>query len=112
MVADNKPLVVEDLARDRRFANNPLLKDRGLRFYAGIPLRAANGQPIGSLCLLDVKPRRFSEREQQLLQEFAAEAMEAIGATAPHSSIRRAGAYFTVNFIFGSASSCKLQPAS
>ncbi|MEO5720994.1 MAG: AI-2E family transporter [Chthoniobacterales bacterium] len=86
VVADNKPLVVEDLARDRRFANNPLLKDRGLRFYAGIPLRAANGQPIGSLCLLDVKPRRFTEREQRLLQEFAAEAMEAIGATAQRPS--------------------------
>ncbi len=84
VVAANKPLVVEDLARDRRFANNPLLKDRGLRFYAGIPLRAANGQPIGSLCLLDTKPRRFTEREQKLLQEFAAEAMEAIGAIALH----------------------------
>ena len=86
VVAANKPLVVEDLARDRRFANNPLLKDRGLRFYAGIPLRAANGQPIGSLCLLDTKPRRFTEREQKLLQEFAAEAMEAIGAIALHRS--------------------------
>ena len=78
VIASNEPLVIEDLARDRRFANNPLLKDRGLRFYAGIPLRAGNGQPIGSLCLLDTKPRRFSEREQRLLQEYAEEAMEEI----------------------------------
>jgi GAF domain-containing protein len=74
----NEALVIEDLARDRRFANNPLLKERGLRFYAGIPLRAANAQPIGSLCLLDTKPRRFSEREKWLLQEFAEEAMDEI----------------------------------
>jgi len=78
VIASNEPLVIEDLARDRRFANNPLLKERGLRFYAGIPLRAANGQPIGSLCLLDKRPRSFSEREQRLLQEYAEEAMEEI----------------------------------
>jgi len=81
VIASNEPLVVEDLARDRRFANNPLLKDRGLRFYAGIPLRAPNGQPIGSLCLLDIKPRRFGEREQRLLQEYADQAMEEIIAS-------------------------------
>ncbi len=78
VVAANQPLIVEDLARDDRFANNPLLKERGLRFYAGIPLRAPNGQPIGSLCLLDTRPRRFGEREQRLLQEYANEVMEEI----------------------------------
>ena len=88
VIAGNEALVIEDLARDRRFANNPLLKERGLRFYAGIPLRAANGQPIGSLCLLDTKPRRFSEREQRLLQEYAEEAMEEI---APRSGQTEGG---------------------
>lgn len=82
VVAGNKPIVVEDLARDRRFANNPLVKERGLRFYAGIPLRASNGQPIGSLCLLDTKPRRFEERDKRLLQEYAEEAMEEIASAA------------------------------
>ena len=35
----------------------PLLKEHGIRFYAGIPLLAPNGQPIGALCLMDMKPR-------------------------------------------------------
>ncbi|MBA2585003.1 MAG: AI-2E family transporter, partial [Chthoniobacterales bacterium] len=77
VVASNDALVVEDLARDRRFANNPLLKERGLRFYAGVPLRS-NGLPIGSLCILDTKPRRMTEHEKRLLQIIAEDVMEEI----------------------------------
>ncbi len=71
-VKANETLVVEDISRDRRFANNPLLKDLGLRFYAGTPLRI-NKLPVGTLCLLDVKPRRFSEENRRLLQVLAEE---------------------------------------
>jgi predicted PurR-regulated permease PerM len=76
VIASNDALVVEDIARDRRFANNPLLKEHGFRFYAGVPLRAPNGQPVGSLCVLDAKPRKISEREKRLLQVLAEEVME------------------------------------
>lgn len=76
VIASNDALVVEDIARDRRFANNPLLKQHGFRFYAGVPLRAPNGQPVGSLCVLDAKPRKISEREKRLLQVLAEEVME------------------------------------
>jgi methylmalonyl-CoA mutase cobalamin-binding subunit len=75
VIANDELLVVEDLARDRRFANNPLLKERGLRFYAGAPLRS-NNLPIGSLCILDIKPRRLSEREKRLLEVIAEDVME------------------------------------
>jgi GAF domain-containing protein len=54
---------------------NPLLKERGLRFYAGAPLRS-NNLPIGSLCILDIKPRRLSEREKRLLEVIAEDVME------------------------------------
>ena len=69
--------MVEDLARDRRFANNPVLKERGLRFYAGAPLRS-NNLPIGSLCLLDIKPRRMTDRDKRLLEVMADDVMEEI----------------------------------
>ncbi len=85
VVAKNQVMVVEDLARDRRFANNPLLKEHGVRFYAGVPLLAPNGQPIGSLCLMDMKPRQLTEREKRLLQEYANEVMEEIAKRAPQS---------------------------
>jgi predicted PurR-regulated permease PerM/methylmalonyl-CoA mutase cobalamin-binding subunit len=76
VIVQNEILVVEDLARDRRFANNPFLKQHHLRFYAGAPLRAPRGQAIGSLCLLDTKPRQFTDRDQRQLQEYANEVME------------------------------------
>ena len=79
VVSNNEVIVIEDLARDRRFASNPWIRQRGLRFYAGAPLRAPNGQPIGSLCLLDVKPREFTTRDRRHLQEYASEVMEEIG---------------------------------
>lgn len=74
-VASNEPLVVEDITRDKRFANNPMLKERGLRFYAGAPLRVEK-LPVGALCLLDTKPRRFSEENRRLLSVMAEEMSE------------------------------------
>jgi predicted PurR-regulated permease PerM len=77
VIANDEILVVEDLSRDPRFANNPLIRDRGLRFYAGVPLRS-NNLPIGSLCILDIKPRRMTEREKRLLEVIGEDVMEEI----------------------------------
>jgi GAF domain-containing protein len=77
VIANNEILVVEDLSRDLRFANNPLLREHGLRFYAGVPLRSHN-LPIGSLCILDIKPRQMTEREKRLLEVIAEDVMEEI----------------------------------
>jgi predicted PurR-regulated permease PerM/GAF domain-containing protein len=73
VVAANEVVVVEDLKRDRRFTGNPMLVKHELRFYAGAPIRAANGMPIGALCVMDTSPRRFTRRERRLLEENAAE---------------------------------------
>jgi GAF domain-containing protein len=78
VVANDKMLVVRDLARDPRFANNPFIKEQGLRFYAGVPLHGPNGLAIGTLCLLDTKPREMSTHEQELLQAIAEDVMEEI----------------------------------
>ena len=83
VVAKNEVLVVEDLARDRRFANNPFLKSRGLRFYAGVPIRGPSGRAIGSLCLLDTKPRKLTEHDRRLLEVFADDLSEEIKSRVP-----------------------------
>lgn len=75
VVAADSPLVVEDIAHDSRFARNPFLRERGMRFYAGVPLRTASGHVIGSLCVIDMKPRTLSPRDVKLLQVIADELM-------------------------------------
>jgi hypothetical protein len=71
VVAADEPLVVEDVLRDERFAGNSFLREHGIRFYAGAPLRTNDGMPVGTLCVLDVKPRRVTPTEQRLLQGVA-----------------------------------------
>ena len=51
-------LVVEDLSRDPRFADNVYVVRDAFRFYAGAPLVGADGICIGTLCILDYRPRR------------------------------------------------------
>jgi predicted PurR-regulated permease PerM/methylmalonyl-CoA mutase cobalamin-binding subunit len=82
VVGNNAVLVVEDLARDPRFAHNLLLRQHKFRFYAGVPLHSPNGQPIGSLCVLDLKPRQVSERERRLLQVMGEEVNELLSRRA------------------------------
>jgi GAF domain-containing protein len=54
------------------------VKERGLRFYAGVPLRGPNGFPIGTLTILDTKPREITSQEQDLLEMIAGDVMEQI----------------------------------
>lgn len=75
VVATRAPLVVEDTARDPRFAQNAFLREHGMRFYAGVPLCTASGHVIGSLCVIDTRPRLLSSRELKLMQVIADELM-------------------------------------
>lgn len=68
VAAANVPLVIPDLACDPRFAGNPFLREHKLRFYAGVPLRTRSGHAIGSLCILDFRPRTISDPELRLLE--------------------------------------------
>ncbi len=70
-----KPLIVREVPKDPRFANNPLVKRYGFGFYAGFPLTTSRGAILGSLCLYDTKSRLFSEREIQLLGLFSERVM-------------------------------------
>lgn len=72
-------LIVENTMLDPRFASHPsVIGPPGIRFYAGVPLRTADGHVIGTICALDNKPRLFSERDLRILEEIAAAAMDRV----------------------------------
>ncbi|MFT5665299.1 MAG: diguanylate cyclase (GGDEF)-like protein, partial [Gammaproteobacteria bacterium] len=65
--------VIPDTTEDERFFDNPLVTDDpNIRFYAGYPLKLRPGVNIGTLCLLDPKPRVFDAEDQQLLKDLGA----------------------------------------
>jgi diguanylate cyclase (GGDEF)-like protein len=67
------PLVVEDARDDPRFAAFPsVLGDPGVRFYAGQPVAAPGGEPLGTLCVVDDKPRGREDFDTEALGELAA----------------------------------------
>lgn len=84
-------LRVLDAARDPRLVHHPLVTgEPHVRFYAGAPLRAADGRALGSLVVMDSVPRdRFGDDDASTLRDLAAmvaahvDARQAAGQTAP-----------------------------
>lgn len=76
-VQQNGVFEVPDATRDPRFAKNPLVTgEPNIRFYAGVPLRTQNGGRIGTICVIDSKPRAgLSIREQDYLIALAERVM-------------------------------------
>lgn len=71
------PLIVTNASTDVRFKNNLLVKEKPhIRFYLGIPLISANGYLLGSLCVVDWKPRKVKENELRVLKLLAAKVMD------------------------------------
>ena len=65
--------MIEDAKTDPRFSANPLVTgDPRIRFYAGVPLTSEAGFNLGSLCVIDTKPRTLDPQQQTLLADLAA----------------------------------------
>jgi diguanylate cyclase (GGDEF)-like protein len=63
--------IITDALIDERFFDNPLVTDApNIRFYAGCPLKLRQGINIGTLCIIDSKPRVFDEEDQLLLKDL------------------------------------------
>ena len=70
-VANRAPLVVPDAMQDERFAENPMVTAAPrIRFYAGQPLILPDGNCIGTVCLVDTRPRELDERQKGLLADI------------------------------------------
>lgn len=77
VVANEVPLVVPDALRDERFSDNPgVINPPYVRFYAGMPLRTPDGFVLGTICVLDQKPRELTAHQRDLLRMLAHQTMD------------------------------------
>jgi GAF domain-containing protein len=68
-IMDTDILEVEDATKDDRFKNNDLVtSDPNIRFYAGYPLIDLKGYALGTLCVIDRKPKILSATQKRALQ--------------------------------------------
>ncbi len=70
---------IPDTLEDPRMADNPLCTagdGNGLRFYAGALLVAPDGLPLGTLCILDNKPRALSAHQRKAVAVLARQVMK------------------------------------
>ena len=72
-VAEKDMLVIPDALRDDRFADNPVVSGPPyVRFYAGAPIFTGDGHCAGTLCVIDGRPRDFTQEDKDRLRDLAA----------------------------------------
>ncbi len=71
-ILNDLTMVVRDTQADPRFADNPLVTgEPRIRFYAGRPLRPGGRGTVGTLCLIDTRPRDLGTEEMRVLESIA-----------------------------------------
>jgi hypothetical protein len=71
-ILDDNIFIVPDTLKDSRFIDNPLVTCApNIRFYAGQPISSPSGERIGTLCIIDIKPRTFDVDNVMMLKKIA-----------------------------------------
>lgn len=64
-------LAIPDLTADARFAEHPMVRENGMRFYAAAQIRSPSGDVLGTLAVLDCTPRPLTDAQRQGLSRLA-----------------------------------------
>ena len=81
-ILEDEVFVVNDATKDERFADNPLVTEAPeVIFYAGCPIKGPGDYRIGTLCLIDNKPRDLTADERETLRDLAGMVEDEIRAT-------------------------------
>jgi PAS domain S-box-containing protein len=75
-ILQSELFIVRDALADERFATKPpVVSDQNIRFYAGAPLITAEGYRLGTLCVLDHRPRKLNPKQENVLRTLARQVM-------------------------------------
>ena len=86
--SDPSPFVVSDTLADVRFADNPLVTGApNIRFYAGHVVRSIDGYPLGTLCVIDHRPRDLDETQRRVLAHLASMVEEELSRLTQNSAL-------------------------
>ncbi|HEY0791253.1 MAG TPA: GAF domain-containing protein [Chthoniobacterales bacterium] len=87
---EEETLVVPDTLADERFRTNPLCTgEAGLRFYAGAVIRTPDGFALGTLCVLDRKPRQIRPDQLEGLRTLARQVMNMLELRRERSEVEQ-----------------------
>jgi GAF domain-containing protein len=70
VVTSRRMLAIEDAREDPRVADNLAIPDLGVVAYLGVPLISPDGHVLGSLCVIDERPREWTDEDQRLLRDL------------------------------------------
>ncbi|NOH60456.1 sensor domain-containing diguanylate cyclase [Vibrio sp. RE88] len=82
VINDEGPFIINDATKDPRFLDNPLVMGEPfVRFYAGVPLVYHNSSKLGTLCIIDTKPRELTMQQMADLVDLAKMAEQELEST-------------------------------
>lgn len=71
VVAQGSQLALDDVFDYPRYKGNPLVNEMGVRSYLGTPLRDHTGMLLGTVCVADVRPRKWDRERKEVMQQLA-----------------------------------------
>jgi PAS domain S-box-containing protein len=71
VVSRDAPLVIRDARQDPDYADHPAVREHGTVAYLGYPVHSTDREPIGSLCVADTVPRRWTDDDLATVGEAA-----------------------------------------
>jgi CheY-like chemotaxis protein len=98
VVSGHEELVVNDARVHQVLRNNRAVDELGVGAYAGVPISAIEGQPIGSFCAVDVKPHPWSDDDLATLRDLV-QVVEAHAALEVYSAGMKNGRKRSIEFV-------------
>ena len=95
VVASAEPLIVEDAREHPLVRDNPAVTELKVVAYLGIPLIMPNGASLGSFCVIDSKPRKWTTADQLTMTELAASVISEFGLRLANVELQAANSILT-----------------